>query len=99
MNSSSGRALGKGPCNGKHLQRARSAVARASTRMVGYRNSWVSWGRPFERVYDQNGRLVASHMKGFDAELGGINYGVETPIYNSSWSAFALFLNSPQKTL
>lgn len=66
---------------------------------MGSRNSGVSWGRPFENVYDANGQLVSSHLGTFDPSLAGLNYGNETTIYSSSWSVYTSLIASPQKPI
>jgi len=71
-------------------------AAKASTRALGYRNKGVSWGRPFETIYDANGRVLNMQMGDVDPSLAGVNYGVESTIYNDNWAlAFSL---APQKT-
>jgi YD repeat-containing protein len=72
------------------------ASARASRRVVGRRNSGVSWGRRFEVIHDANGRIISEELGDLDPDLQGVNYGVEIPIYDSSWALNLTLL--PQKS-
>ena len=72
-------------------------TARESTRIVGYRNSGVRWGTPFEATYDANGRMTGVNWGDFDPEMADVNYGSESAIYNNGWSDFASLL--PQKPI
>ena len=70
-------------------------AARDSSRVVGYRNSGVRWGRPFEVNYDANGRMTSMNEWGLDSSLAGVSYGNHSPVYASSaWNQLANLLDS-----
>jgi YD repeat-containing protein len=71
------------------------AFAASSTRRIGTRNRGVSWGRRFEVIYDANGRIVSQQWGDFDPNLRGVNYGIETSIYNSLIFNFTWLLTQP----
>jgi YD repeat-containing protein len=72
-----------------------SVAAKASTRVVSYRNKGVSWGTPFEATYDENGQTTLS-MGEFDPNLQDVNYGNISPIYASSLNISFLLRSVPQ---
>ena len=59
-------------------------AAKASTRIVGYREKGVSWGKPFDATYDENGHMTSMSMGELDPELQGVNYGNGSAIYADS---------------
>jgi hypothetical protein len=71
------------------------ASARASRRIVGYRNRGLRFGQEFDVTYDTHGRIT-SESWGSSRDPGLASYSIETPIYDNSWS-FAIAL-LPQNT-
>jgi YD repeat-containing protein len=70
------------------------ASARESSRVVGYRNSGVRWGRPFEVNYDADGRMTSMNEWELDSSLAGVSYGNYSPVYASSaWNELANLLS------
>ena len=68
------------------------AAARASNRAIGSRNRGISWGTPFDVVYDESGRIVSQYSGNFDPALHDVNYGMESRIYGSSWGSLGSLL-------
>jgi YD repeat-containing protein len=73
------------------------ASARASARPIGKRNTGVSWGRPFEVIYDANGKVVSQTWGEYDPQLINVNFGTESLLYSNQGIAdLAAFLQNTE---
>ena len=70
------------------------ALAKSSSRIVGYRSTGVSWGNRFSETRGADGRLLSRHMR-FDPDLVTVSYSQDSIIYGSGSLDL---LDAPQKT-
>ena len=54
-----------------------------SAKRIGKRNTGVSWGRPFEVIYDVNDNMVSTKWGKFEPGLKEVNYGTMSWIYGN----------------
>jgi hypothetical protein len=59
------------------------SFARASARPIGTRITGVHWGRRFDVVYDNTGKIVSMAWGHFEASLRDVIFGTESFIYNN----------------
>ena len=57
--------------------------ARKGGKPIGKRNTGVSWGKPFEVIYDANNKIVSVKWGKFDPTLQHLNYGTLSSIYSN----------------
>ena len=68
-----------------------------SGKKKGSRRSGVSWGKPFEVIYDSNDKIVSIKWGEYDPELRNLNFGTTTSIFSNEGIPDLAVLQNPVK--